>query len=312
MLRSYGVSIRFHSDSELTQVFNGFKTLFPRRYLPVYEVSECGDEGSVDAEIRWLLKDSFTIDSYRLGRVDKYVISSPPPQYYVNESPFFFVLQVLSRKYVSRGLLMFTDTISILNPSTGEAWLIMGYPHTGKSTLLVIALAEGYVPLTTENTLVRISDGVAEVFGGTDILVYDPAVNKIYNISVEPDYYTKHGYGIIDLSRRRSFVRAEVKGIYIIYSSFKSRGFSSKPVIGRKALKTLWHFANSVIRGLDFYEPYPPNLADPELDAEVVRGLISLSENYRHKFYEVFGSHYDIFRKVFAGDMPEGDLLRDS
>ncbi len=306
MLRSYGVSLRFWSGKELTQVFEGFKTLFPRRYLPVYEVSEYRNEGAIDAEIRWLLSDSFIINSFSLGEVDKYIISSPPPQYYVNEAPFFFVLQVLSRKYVSKGLLMFTDTVSVLDPYTGKASLIMGYPHTGKSTLLAIALAEGYVPLTTENTLVRVRDGMAEVFGGTDVLVYDPAVNKIYNLSVEPDYYTKHGYGIIDLSSRRKFVRAEVKDVYIIYSSFTSKGFSSKPVKGRKALKTLWHFANSVVRGLDFYEPYPLNLADPVLDSEIIRKLNSMSENYRHKFYEVFGSHYDIFRRVFSSNL-EGD-----
>ncbi len=298
-LRSYGVSLRFQVESELTQVFDGFRTLFPRRYLPVYEVSECSNEGSVDAEIRWLPSDSFMINSYKLGGVDKYTILSPPPKYYVNEAPFFFVLQVLARKYVSKGLLMFTDTVSVLNPYTGKASLIMGYPHTGKSTLLTIALSEGYVPLTTENTLVRVRDRVAEVFGGTDVLVYDPAVNKIYNISVEPDYYTKHGYGIIDLCSRRKFLRAEVKDIYLIYSSFMSKGFSSKLVKGRKALKTLWHFANSVIRGLDFYEPYPLNLSSPEVDAEAISKISSISENYRDQFYEVFGSHYEIFRKIF-------------
>ena len=303
ILRSYGVSIRFQSNDELTQVFDGFRTLFPRRYLPIYEVSECNDEEPIDAEIRWLLNDSFMISSYLLGEVDRYVISSPPPKYYVNESPFFFVLQVLARKYVSKGLLMFTDTVSVLDPSTGKATLIMGYPHTGKSTLLTIALSEGYIPLTTENTLVRVNGKSAEIFGGTDVLVFDPAVNNVYNISVEPDYYTKHGYGIIDLSGRRRFVRTEVRDIYIIYSSFTSKGFSSKPVKGRKALKTLWHFANSVVRGLDFYEPYPLNLADPELDSEVIRKLSSISENYSHKFYEVFGSHYDIFRKIFSGHL---------
>ena len=196
---------------------------------------------------------------------------------------------------------MLTDAVSFTD-GKGDAYLILGYPHGGKSSILTIALAEGYVPLTTENTLVRINGDHLEVVGGTDVLVLDPYILDKYGLKlgVKPDGVTRHGYLIIDLSRRvsKSLLPVRIKSIYVVHCSFSSVGASKKLIKGRKAMKTLWHFATSIIRGTDYYDPYPLYLSDSKLDYMQKKNLEFISSIYEGKFYEIFGAHMDVFNEI--------------
>lgn len=301
VIRSYGSTITLTSHDDLSPVLSGLEGLFARRYIPKFEVVRDVPREHADAVMVWeMSKEGFVIKEINLGIQDRYVIKSAPPQPYVNEAPYFFILQALARTYVKQGLLMFTDTVSFYDKDSGEAYLLLGYPHTGKSTMLAMALTSGYIPLTTENTLIELKDGEAYVVGGTDVLVFDPKIKEIYGVDVKTDSRTKHGYGIVDLAKLRRPEKAPVVSIHVLYCSFTSTGANMKKIKGRKALKILWHFATAVIRGLDYYDPYPPNLSDPELDAAITGKLTKIVKNYEGRFHEAFGSHKEVFERIIS------------
>ncbi|MCD6428224.1 MAG: hypothetical protein J7L12_01240 [Desulfurococcales archaeon] len=301
LLESYGARVLIESSKDLSEVASGLRDLFARRYIPSFTISERASS-SYDARIRWdVTSGEFKVNEYSLGDTDEFRISSPPPKPYICESPYFFILQVFSRQYLKKGYLMLTDAVSFTD-GRDNAYLILGYPHGGKSSILTIALAKGYVPLTTENTLVRINGDYLEVVGGTDVLVLDPYILDKYGLKlgVEPDGVTRHGYLIIDLSRRvsKSLLPVRIKSIYVVHCSFSSVGASKKLIKGRKAMKTLWHFATSIIRGTDYYDPYPLYLSDSKLDDMQRKNLESISSIYEGKFYEIFGAHTDVFNEI--------------
>jgi len=301
-LTSYGIKVSIRSLSDVEEFIIGLDNLFARRYIPSFSLGLDDNGEEPDVIIEWKKSDEYLkVSKATLGDTDEYQISSSSPRPYLNESPYFFILQVLSRAYVKKGFLMFTDTVSIYNPAEGTAYLLMGYPHTGKSTLLALALVNGYTPLTTENTLIQVAEDGAEITGGTNVLVFDPKIKEIYGVDLKPVEVTKHGYGIIDLSEIKYPPKATISTIYVIYCSFASRGASLKEVRGRKALKTLWHFSNSIIRGLDFYEPYPLNLSDANINSKILTGIKRLSFLYERKFYEIFGSHPEVLKKILEG-----------
>jgi len=303
-LKSFGVGIEFRVSGDLKCVTEGFKGLFARRYVPTFELVE-GGLGSCrcSAVTDWLVtRSGFRLVSMSLSReVDRYLIESAPPAPYINESPYFFILQVLTRLYVKSGYLLLTDTVTVSNGD--EAVLLMGYPHTGKSTLLALALTSGYVPLTTENTILEVRGGEARVVGGTEVLVYDPEIEGVYGVKVPYHDLTRHGYRIYDLrglkEREEALLkRPRVVSMYLLYCSFNSRGCSYRVVKGRKATKTLWHFATSIIRGDDYYEPTPQYLSDEFTDSLISNSINELVREYSGRFYEVFGSHKDVLSNV--------------
>jgi len=301
IMDSYGARVLIESSSDLSSVAGGLRNLFARRYIPVFTISEYSG-GHYNARIEWNLSlREFKIHNYSLGGVDEFKVTSPPPEPYVHESPYFFILQVFSRQYLKKGYLMLTDAVTFTDDE-GNAHLILGYPHGGKSSLLTIALAKGYIPLTTENTIVRISGDCLEVIGGTDVLVLDPYTLDKYGLrlGIEPDGVTRHGYLIIDLSRRvsKSLLPVRIRSIYVVHCSFSSIGASKKLIKGRKAMKTLWHFATSIIRGIDYYDPYPLYLSDSKLDEKQRKYLEAISSIYENRFYEIFGAHTNVFNEI--------------
>ncbi|MCD6323799.1 MAG: hypothetical protein J7L55_01670 [Desulfurococcales archaeon] len=291
------------SPQTLKDVAGGLEDPFAGRYIPKFRVRPLIAPESSDAVIKWLrVGEGFELVSYDLSDVDHFEIRSAPPKPYVNESPYFFILQVLSRQYVKKGYLMLTDTVAIHNPRNGETHLFMGYPHTGKSTLLALSLGLGLRPLTTENTILEVRRGEAYVIGGTNILVFDPRIEEKYGVRLSPATRTKHGYGIKPLTGVAEGDAYRVTSLNIIYCSFSSTGANFKPVKGRKALKLLWHFATSVIRGTDYYEPAPPNLSDPALDLVIADLVRELATKYGKVFREAFGSHIEVLEAVFKGN----------
>ncbi len=310
-LTSYGAAVdALVEGGGINDLVDGFKTSFAGRYIPSFSIEEHSSIPNPEtirfrAVIHWRLsKDSFRIRDLRLrGEVDEYWINSPPPKPYVNESPYFFILQALSRIYVKLGYLMLTDSVSVLR-SDGTAALLLGYPHTGKSTLLALSIAHGLTPLTTENTLLRVGGGEAFIIGGTHVLVFDPVISKLYGIRVRYGELTRHGYAVVDLSRdfpgRDEALRKGVKisDIYLLYLSFSSKGFDLKEVKGRKVVKTLWHFASSIIRGTDYYDPSPPDLVTPEVNEALASRVREVARGYEGRMYEVFGSHDEVFRRL--------------
>ena len=300
VMSSYGVRVLLKLSRCVDEVVRGLTDTFARRYIPSFKVDSASKNLHYDAEVVWEVTDrGFDVAEVSLGVRDLFRVRSPPPMPYINESPYFFLLQVLSRQYLKKGYLMLTDSVSIY--SKGRTYLLLGYPHTGKSTILAIALAKGYTPLTTENTIVTVGDDGVEIIGGTDVLVFDPRVREVYGIDVPAEQRTRHGYGVVDLSRRRSMEKARVSAIYLLYCSYSSVGVSMSRVVGRKAVKTLWHFATSVIRGGDYYEPYPLNLSDRDLDVRLKELVNQVAKRYRSSFFEIFGSHLEVFKEIIGG-----------
>ncbi len=303
-MKSFGVGIEFRVGGDVNCVVDGFKGLFARRYIPTFEFVSTNTYCRCSAVIEWgISRSGFKVISKLLSRdLDTYVVESQPPAPYVNESPYFFILQVLSRLYVKAGYLLLTDSVTFTKDGK-EAVLLLGYPHTGKSTLLALALANDYIPLTTENTLLEVRGGEVRVIGGTDVLVYDPEIEDIYDVKVPYHDITKHGYRIYDLGTLKERVKAlsnkpKVSTIYLQYCSFNSRGCSYRIVKGRKATKTLWHFATSIIRGDDYYEPTPMNLSDEFIDSIISESIKEIAKEYSSRFYEVFGSHKEVFNSI--------------
>ncbi len=305
-LRSYGVVLSISGPEALIHdVVEGLRNSFTGRYIPTPAV-ELGGSGTPDAVVRWFEGRRFEIVGCLLrdSGPDEYVVRSSPPAPYVNESPYFFLLQALSRLYVKSGLLMLTDAVSVADPDMTSAALLLGYPHTGKSTLLALSLAAGLKPLTTENTLLKVGGGRACVTGGTSVLVYDPRVGREYGVRPPASGMTRHGYAVVDLRDvvggwREALVRCvDVSAIYLLYTSFSSRGADLKLVKGRKVVKTLWHFATAVVRGTDYYEPLPPSLTSPAVDRFIAEQVAELARAYGGRMFEAFGSHPQVLNAV--------------
>ena len=305
------ILLRFHGGVQVAinvrglgenAVAEGFRGSFARRYLPIESVETVdGQPAGVGAVVEWLEGEGFSVEGYSLSAssADRYTVRSAPPAAYANESPVFFLLQVAARLYAKRGLVLFTDTISFADPATGRAVLVLGYPHSGKSTLLALAAAEGYTPLSTENTVVRVDGDAAWILGGSRVLVVDPRAVERYLPpgSLKPTGRTRHGYLIVDLDDSYGLKPFRVEAIYVIHCSFASTGASFEPVTGRKAEKLLWHFATSLLKGDDFYHPHPLCL-EAGVEANVASAVSRLAGIYRGRFYEVFGGHRDVFREI--------------
>lgn len=272
------------------EVISALTSAFSRRYLP----DPRPGGGPVDVMIEWspgeslkVLKKSLT----RPGEPDRYVIRAPPPAPYTAEAPLFFVLQAVARAHAKRGYLVITDSISF--SSGGEAHLVLGYPHGGKSTVLAYAASKGAEALTTENTVVEVGeDGTMYVVGGTDVLVADPSALARYGIEPpwEPVGRTRHGYLIFDV-RNHPLESVPVADISLIHCSLVSSGVSYSRIKGRKVAKTLWHFAQALIKGLDYYDPHPLSLSDDEIDSLVAKKLGLVAKKYGSSFREFFGAH---------------------
>ena len=276
---------------------------FPRRYLPDHVV-EVDESEYYDAYVKWILDNSgFRVLNVELGgEVERYVIRSGVPQPYVNESPVFFLLQVMARTYSRRKYLVFTDTAAI--HVGNKTVLFMGYPHTGKSTLTALALAYGDTPLSTENTVVEISEDGARIVAGTPILVYDPRVEELFNVRIGFDEKTRHGYHIVDLDKRvpeRKKIlesRPKVDYIFILHCSYKSGEPDLEPVRGRKIKKTLWYFATALLKGMDYYDPHPLDLTDDRIETILGENIDRIGTYYGDKIFEVYGRHDKVYKTL--------------
>jgi len=297
------IKIGVETDIEQCKLQEALNTNFPRRYIPDYDVV-VDDVSELDVYIKWYNSISgFTVENIEFTHsMERYVIKSPIPQPYTNESPVFFLLQVMTRALARRGYIVFTDTVAI--SIDGKVVLLMGYPHTGKSTLTALSIAYGDIPLTTENTIVKVDDDGVKLIGGTPILVYDPRVEEIFNVRIGYDEKTKHGYNVIDLNKRIS-IRREIleskpliHSIYILHCSYRSEDADSELVKGRKIKKTLWYFASSIVKGVDYYEPHPLNLADSKLEEKLSRDIDVIAEKYDNRIFEVFGRHDQVYRLI--------------
>ncbi len=287
-----------HSDP--SSLLRALSSTFSRRYLPQVQRIECLD--SVEARVMWSSGGEFvvksTIYSDEPGVPDYYVVHGDLPEAYVNESPVFFLLQVYARSLTKRGYVLLTDSVTISNGE--EAVLLLGYPHTGKSTISAIALTHGYTVLSTENTIVKPNSNYIEVHGGTRVLVFDPRVRDLYGVKLEVSERTKHGYEVVDLDQIETpKLPQRVVSIYLIYTSFSSTGATLTPVKGRKIAKTIWYFATGPLKGIDYYEPTPLDMPIRGVVAEALKKLINtFAENYSANFYEVFGSPLEVFKTI--------------
>ncbi len=276
---------------------------FPRRYIPDYTVF-LDKNKEFDSLIKWILQgNGFKVVNIELGgNIERFVIRSPIPQPYISESPVFFLLQVMARTYARKGYIVFTDTAAVY--LDGKTVLLMGYPHTGKSTLSALALAYGYIPLSTENTVVEIQDDKARIVSGTPILVYDPRIEKLFNIRIDYDEKTKHGYRIVDLDKhvpeRKKILRKkpEIDSIFILHCSYRSGNPDLEPVRGRKIKKTLWYFATALLKGMDYYEPYPLDLTDNRIETMLGENIDKMGRIYGEKIHEVYGRHDKVYKTI--------------
>ena len=293
--------------NSMERLLRPLSTTFARRYIPDYEVflNENTRDLWVGARIRWMWREKgFNILSskYDDEGVDEYVVSSGTPGAYVNESPFFFILQVFARVLAKKGAVTFTDTVSFLLPS-GKAVLLMGYQHSGKSTITAIAAGNGLIPLSTENTV--IDANTLRIIGGTSILVYDPKIIDLYNVKLPVHERTRHGYLVVDLNKlypeRKRILEdgVEVQGVYILHCSFRSIGADQKAIKGRKIKKTLWYFATSLIKGMDYYEPGPLDMPFKGKTLENINKMLqALAERYHGRIHEIYGRHDEVYKKI--------------
>jgi len=303
IIKNNMVKIGVETDIEQYKLEQALNTNFPRRYIPDYDIV-VDDASGLDVFIEWHNStNGFTIENIEFTHsMERYIIKSPIPQPYTNESPVFFLLQVMTRALVRKGYIVFTDTVAV--SIEGEVVLLMGYPHTGKSTLTALSLAHGDIPLTTENTIVKVEHDGVKLLGGTPILVYDPRVEDIFNVKIGCDEKTKHGYNVVDLNKRipgrREILESKplIHSIYILHCSYRSEDADSELVKGRKIKKTLWYFASSIIKGVDYYEPHPLNLADSKLEEKLSRDIDVIAERYDNRIFEVFGRHDQVYKLI--------------
>ncbi len=304
MLVIDGGAVKIGIDvDEPNVLMDSLMSSFPRRYIPDYRITW---NGSVDAIVKWVLVDKgFNVLGLELSdKLDRYFISSPPPKPYTSESPVFFLLQVLTRSFTKKGFIVFTDTASIR--VNGKTLLLMGYQHSGKSTLTALSLYKGYIPLSTENTVVEFNGDVMRVVSGTPILVYDPRIEGLYGVKLPCDEETRHGYRIVDLDKhvpkRREVLKEKpiVDHIYLLHCSYSSMGPDIEPIRGRKIKKTLWYFATSLIKGVDYYEPHPLNLMDEHVEEKLGYMIDRIGETYGERVSEVYGRHDLVLNKIIA------------
>lgn len=296
-----GVNIRF--EGELQDGFlQGFQHTFSRRYLPEPILNEGCLSGYNSVVERYrgvefkVLESRYDVD----GVLDYFKVVSDIPQPYLNESPVFFLLQVAARGGAKIGRFFLTDSVAVVD-SNGEAILFLGYPHTGKSTIALMAYSKGLEVLSTENTVVELREGKLHVVGGTKVLVYDPWVAEVYNIKETFSEETKHGYRVVDLAKATSkAVDAEVRSIAVLHSAVGCGNASLVPVKGRKITKILWYFTTALIKGVDFYEPNPLDMPfSTDIEANLRTFLSYIVKNYEGKIFEVFGNHNSIFNEFF-------------
>ncbi|MEM0224364.1 MAG: hypothetical protein QXS24_01740 [Desulfurococcaceae archaeon] len=291
------IEIRTREPKEL---FESLNSDFSRRYLPPLSIGDCSN---IAAVIYWISGEEFTVlsASYSSNAPDIYVVSGDYPRAYENESPVFFLTQVLARSLAKEGYIMLTDSVSM--EFSEKNVLVLGFPHTGKSTLSSIALSHGYRIYSTENTVVKLVDEVLHVVTGTRVLVFDPRVRDLYDVKVQSTSRTRHGYEVVDLDKyfNKELLNRKIPidEIYVIYTSFSSSGVSIAPVKGRKVEKLIWYFATGLLKGLDYYYPQP---LDMPLDDKVLLTIRKFMETtrkkYGDKFYEVFGSPMEVFRAI--------------
>jgi len=294
--------VPFSITGELDDGFTeGLRSLFARRYLP--DVRE--KDGRERVLIERFKGERFRVFSAvydHLGR-DEYKIESAVPSAYGNEAPVFFTLQAAARAGAKEGRIFVTDSVGVVSPS-GRAVLFVGYPHTGKSTMSVLALAGGFPVLSTENTVVEVRGKALYIVGGTDVLVYDPRVEGVYGIKAPYNTKTRSGYRIKDLSsseERLELLEAGVKIdlIIVLHAAFNCMEASFSKISGRKVRKTLWYFSTALIKGLDYYEPMPLHVpVSDEINRNLWDFLQTASENYSSRMFEAFGNHRAVFDRV--------------
>lgn len=292
--------IEIHIDKP-EDLLTSLETDFSRRYLPRINVlSSCSEK---DAVIYWLRDKEFRVLStlYSTHSHDIFVVQGEPPEPYVNESPVFFLLQVFARALAKRGHILLTDSVVI--EGRGKNILLLGFPHTGKSTIATIAYSRGLNVYSTENTVIKPSESRLLFVNGTRVLVFDPIIIDKYGLQVEFTRRTRHGYGIIDLDENKEVAGSDkvisIDEIYVVYTNFSSTGCSIAPVKGRKIAKLIWYFATSLIKGLDYYTPIPLDIPLDETTSNTIRKLIDVVVNgYSNRFYEVFGSPLDVFESI--------------
>ncbi|ASJ08813.1 hypothetical protein A3L11_06085 [Thermococcus siculi] len=304
-----GVNVKF--TGELGDGFEeAFSGLFARRYLPDVE------DGSGEPQV---VVERFRGDGFRvfsavydhLGR-DEYKIESRVPSAYGNEAPIFFILQAAARAGAKTGRMFITDSVGVVTPS-GKAVLFVGYPHTGKSTMSVLALASGMPVLSTENTIVEVRDEKLYIVGGTEVLVYDPRIEGIYDVDVPYDEQTRSGYRIKDLrndSHRKKLLKrgVEIDMMVVLHAAFNCMEASFSRIKGRKVRKTLWYFSTALMKGLDYYEPAPLHVpVSDEISRNLRLFLETASENYSGRMFEAFGNHRAVFERVVEMELSEGE-----
>lgn len=70
-------------------------------------------------------------------------------------------------------------------------------------------------------------------------------------------------------------------------------------IIEREIKTTLWYFATSLIKGMDYYNPSPLDLQfGGEATGNIACLLAEFSENYGRQIYEIFGRHDEVFKRI--------------
>jgi len=276
-------------EIEISRKIGGIEEAFARRYIPEIEFGGRGKDAFID----WEMGKQVEILEVKFGKRDYFRIRAGNPQPYKNEHPYFFILQVFSRLYEKKGHILLTDSAVFSQGKKGI--LLLGPPHSGKSTLMVLAASQGFDLLSNENSVFDLRNEKLIFIGGCNLLTFSPMVKRY--VEIEEDGKTRSGYGMLDL---RKFERRKVRieKIYYLHSSFSSKGFDKELIRGRKIEKILWDHASKVVSGGEFYKKFPLNFSTPELSKKRAIKVREMARGYKNKFFEVFGSHIEIFNEI--------------
>lgn len=244
---------------------------YPRRYIPDFHFDGTPDAVAEEAGGLLLFRGS----------------ELPLPG--SDEHRYLLVRQMLNRLHEERGRYFMDDAVAVGHPGTGNAVVVFGSSHSGKGTVLLLSVARGLVPVGNETLLF---DGEGRVVAGADLATVGRAALSRYRVRVNPDGYTKSGWPLLDLRRYRSGRKpCRVVAAVHVHGSFAPDFFEYEEISRRKLVKLLYPHFSSIIRGVDYLEPYAPNLSTPDLDrrrTDYVRFLAGLLAG---RAFEVFGSH---------------------
>ena len=244
---------------------------YPRRYIPDFHF-----DGTPDA-----VAEETDTSVYFRG------LELPLPE--SDEHKYLLIRQMLNRLHEERGRYFMDDAVALGNPENGKAVIVFGASHSGKGTVLMLSLEKGLIPLGNETLLL---DENGRVLAGADLATVGGDALSRYKITADPDGYTRSGWPLLDLRRYWKGQKPyKVVAAIHIHGSFAPNFLEYNEISVRKLVKLLYPQFSSIIRGIDYLEPYAPNLSTPDLDRQRMNYVKSFAELLAGRAFEAYGSH---------------------